>query len=314
MDAARAVIIGGGVAGASIAHHLTELGWTEIVLLDRSDLTSGSTFHSAGLVGQLRSSVTLTRMMMYGVELYRRLAEETGVDPSWHEVGSLRLASSKARIEELQRLAGWGRTFGLPLEIVSTERALELFPLFDPAGIEGAAYLATDGYLDPSGLTFALAEGAKRRGATVLTETRVTGIDVDGHGHVRGVRTDQGDIATEVVVNAGGIYANQLGHMAGVEVPVVPFAHQYLLTEPIEGVTSDLPTIRDPRPSRLLPVRRQADRSSPEATSTIRPRGRGNAIPRPISITPSCPRIGSGSSRWPTGQSASSRRCSPPAS
>jgi len=256
VDAARAVIIGGGVAGASIAYHLTELGWTEIVLLDRSDLTSGSTFHSAGLVGQLRSSVTLTRMMMYGVELYRRLAEETGVEPSWHEVGSLRLASSKARIEELQRLAGWGRTFGLPLEIVSTERALELFPLFDPAGIEGAAYLPTDGYLDPSGLTFALVEGAKRRGATVMTHTRVTGIDVDGRGHVAGVRTDQGDIATDVVVNAGGMYANQIGRMAGVEVPVVPFAHQYLLTEPIEGVRPDLPTIRDP--DRLVYFRAEA--------------------------------------------------------
>jgi 4-methylaminobutanoate oxidase (formaldehyde-forming) len=256
VDAARAVIVGGGVAGASIAYHLTELGWTEIVLLERSELTSGSTFHSAGLVGQLRSSVTLTRMMMYGVELYRRLAQETGVDPSWHEVGSLRLASSKARIEELQRLAGWGRTFGLPLEIVSTARALELFPLFDPEGIEGAAYLATDGYLDPSGLTFALVEGAKRRGATVMTDTRVTGIDVDERGHVTGVRTDRGDIATDVVVNAAGMYANQLGRMAGVEVPVVPFAHQYLLTEPIEGVSPDLPTIRDP--DRLVYFRAEA--------------------------------------------------------
>ena len=120
---ARAVIIGGGVGGTSIAYHLAELGWTDIVLLDRAELTSGSTFHSAGLVGQLRGSVTLTRMMMYGVDLYRRLAAETGVDPSWREVGSLRLASTTARYEELQRQAGWAKTFGLPLDLITAKEA-----------------------------------------------------------------------------------------------------------------------------------------------------------------------------------------------
>jgi glycine cleavage system T protein len=256
LDEARAIVIGGGVAGASIAYHLTQLGWNDVLLVDRSELTSGSTFHSAGLVGQLRSSVTLTRMMMYGVELYRRLAEETGVDPAWHEVGSLRLASSTERIDELRRLAGWGQTFGLPLEIVSTARALDLWPLFDPEGVEGAAYLPTDGYVDPNGLTFALAEGAKRRGATIWTNARVTGIDV-GRGHVRAVRFEDRDpVRTDVVVNAGGMYANQLGHLAGVEVPVVPFAHQYLLTKPIEGVGPEIPTMRDP--DRLVYFRQEA--------------------------------------------------------
>jgi glycine cleavage system T protein len=257
MDEARAVVVGGGVGGASIAYHLTELGWSDVVLVDRDQLTSGSTFHSAGLVGQLRSSVTLTRMMMYGVALYRRLQEETGVDVGWHEVGSLRLASSRERIEELQRLAGWGQTFGLPLEIVSTERALELWDgLFDPPGVEGAAFLPTDGYLDPSGLTMALAAGARNRGATVLTKARVTGIDVEG-GAVRGVRfADRDPIRTDVVVDAGGMYANQIGHLAGVDVPVVPFAHQYVLTAPIEGVRPDLPTMRDP--DRLVYFRPEA--------------------------------------------------------
>jgi 4-methylaminobutanoate oxidase (formaldehyde-forming) len=249
-------VIGGGVAGASIAYHLTELGWAEVLLVDRSDLTSGSTFHSAGLVGQLRSSVTLTKMMMYGVELYRRLAAETGVDPAWHEVGSLRLASSTERIQELRRLAGWGRTFGLPLEIVSAERALELWPLFDPAGVEGAAYLPTDGYLDPGGLTLALAEGARRRGASIRTGARVTAIDVE-RGHVAGVRLEGGEvIRADVVVNAAGMYANQVGRLAGVEVPVVPFAHQYLLTKPLEGVRPDMPTMRDP--DRLVYFRPEA--------------------------------------------------------
>src|ERR671934_1757923 len=254
-ERARAVVIGGGVAGASIAYHLTELGWSDVVLLERAELTSGSTFHSAGLVGQLRSSVTLTRMMMYSVELYRRLRDDTGVDPGRQEVGSLRLASSEERIQELRRLSGWGKTFGLPLEIVSTDRALELFPLFDRTGIRGAAFLPTAGHLDPSGLTFALAEGARRRGASIRTGVRVTGIDVE-RGHVRGVRTDAGDIRAEVVVNAGGMYANQIGRMAGIEVPVIPFAHEYLLTKPIEGVTPDQPTMRDP--DRLVYFRGEA--------------------------------------------------------
>ena len=180
----RAIVIGGGVAGASIAYHLTELGWQDVLLLERGELTSGSTFHSAGLVGQLRSSVSLTRMMMYGVELYRRLATETGVDPGWHEVGSLRLASTDERMQELRRQEGWAHTFGLPLEVISTDEALAKFPLFDPTGVQGAAFIPTDGHLDPSNLTLALAEGARRRGAEIRTNTRVTAIDVQG-GRVR---------------------------------------------------------------------------------------------------------------------------------
>jgi 4-methylaminobutanoate oxidase (formaldehyde-forming) len=242
---AQAIIIGGGVAGASIAYHLAQMGWSDVVLLERAELTSGSTFHSAGLVGQLRSTVTLTRMMMYGVDLYRRLKDETGYDPGWHEVGSLRLASSPDRSEELKRLSGWGKTFGLPLEIIGTEEALELFPLFDPEGIHGAAYLSTDGHLDPSGLTMALATGARARGVRILTGIRVTGIDVEG-GRVRGVATDHGDFRSEVVVNAAGMWAHEIGRMAGIEVPLVPMSHQFLITKPIDGVQGNFPTMRDP--------------------------------------------------------------------
>ncbi len=173
VEHARAVVIGGGVGGTSIAYHLTELGWTDVVLVDRAELTSGSTFHSAGLVGQLRSSVTLTRMMMYGAELYRRLAAETGTDPSWHEVGSLRLASTPERFEELRRQAGWARTFGLPLELITTSEARDLFPLMSTDGVLGAVYLPTDGWLDPSGLAQALAAGARSRGASIRPHTRV---------------------------------------------------------------------------------------------------------------------------------------------
>ncbi|MGZ6294855.1 MAG: GcvT family protein [Candidatus Limnocylindrales bacterium] len=245
VEQAQAVVIGGGVGGTSIAYHLTELGWRDVVLVERAGLTSGSTFHSAGLVGQLRSSTTLTRMMMYGTALYRRLTAETGVDVSWHEVGSLRLASSQARFEELKRQVGWARTFGLPLELLSTREARERFPLFDPAGVLGAVFLPTDGWLDPSGLALALAAGARARGARILTERRVTAIPVE-HGRVRGVVTEQGEIRSDVVVDAAGMFAAEVGRLAGVNVPVIPMAHQYLLTKPLSGVAPHLPTMRDP--------------------------------------------------------------------
>jgi glycine cleavage system aminomethyltransferase T/glycine/D-amino acid oxidase-like deaminating enzyme len=245
MEHAQAVVIGGGVGGTSIAYHLTELGWRDVILLDRAGLTSGSTFHSAGLVGQLRSTTTLTRMMMYGAALYRRLTAETGVDVSWHEVGSLRLASTPARYEELQRQVGWARTFGLPLELLTTAEALARFPLMDPTGVLGAVFLPTDGWLDPSNLAFALAAGARGRGARILTEHRVTAVRVDG-SRVRGVTTDRGEIEAEVVVNAAGMCAPEIGRMAGIDVPLIPMAHQYLLTKPLDGVRPDLPTMRDP--------------------------------------------------------------------
>ena len=168
-------MIGGGVGGCSIAYHLAKLGLQDVVLVEQFDLTYGSTWHSAGLVGQLRSSVSLTRMMMYSVELYAALRRETGKDPGWHELGGIRLASSQARLEEIQRQAGWAKTFGLPLEIISAAEAQERFPLMSTDGVLGAAWLPRDGYLDPSQLTFALADGARHYGAEINTRTRVTG-------------------------------------------------------------------------------------------------------------------------------------------
>jgi glycine cleavage system T protein len=244
-DRARVVVIGGGVAGTSIAYHLTRLGWTDVLLVDRGELTSGSTFHSAGLVAQLRNSVSHTRMMMYGAELYPMLAQETGVDPGWHEVGTLHLASSPYRMEALARQAGWAKSFGLPVEIVSTEDALDRFPLIDASRVLGAQFVPTDGHIDPTGLTLSFAAGAKAAGARVRTGERVEGITVRD-GRVRGIVTDQGAIEAEVVVNAGGIWANELGRLADVEIPVVPMEHQYLITRPIEGVRADFPTLRDP--------------------------------------------------------------------
>ena len=241
---ARAVVIGGGVGGCSILYWLTKLGWADAVLVERAELTSGSTFHSAGLVGQLRGSLALTRMMMNSVELYRTLGEQVGLETGWREVGSLRLASSEERVEELARQAGWAKTFGLPLELISAAEAQRLFPPMSTEGVLGAAYLPTDGYIDPSQLTFALAEGARRGGAEIYQHTRVTGIAVE-RGRVTGVVTDQGAIEAEVVVNAGGMFAKELGALAGVNVPVVPMAHEYLVTKPT-GLPLDMPTMRDP--------------------------------------------------------------------
>jgi glycine cleavage system T protein len=241
---ARAVVIGGGVGGAAILYWLTRLGWTDTVLVERSRVTSGSTFHSAGLVGQLRGSLSLTQMMMNSVELYRTLGDEVGLETGWHEVGSLRLASSQERMEELSRQAGWAKTFGLPLELVSAQEAQRMFPPMSTDGVLGAAFLPTDGYIDPSQLTFALVEGARRRGAEVCEDTRVTGIEIRD-GRVRRVITDKGAIETELVVNAGGMFAPEIGRLAGVNVPLIPMAHEYLITKP-SGLPLDMPTMRDP--------------------------------------------------------------------
>jgi 4-methylaminobutanoate oxidase (formaldehyde-forming) len=239
---ARVVIVGGGVGGASIAYHLAQLGERDVVLVDRAELTSGSTFHSAGLVGQLRGSVSLTRMMMDSVALYRELGDACG----WIECGGLRLACTPEREEELHRQVGWSRTFGLPLELLSADEAAALFPLMSTDGVRAASYLPTDGYLDPSQLTYALAEGARAGGCRIYTHTRVTAIDVEA-GRVRGVQTEWGPIEAEVVVNAGGMFAAEIGRMAGVRVPVVPFAHEYLVTQPFrERDEGHLPTLRDP--------------------------------------------------------------------
>jgi 4-methylaminobutanoate oxidase (formaldehyde-forming) len=245
-DRARVVIIGGGVGGAAIAHHLVKLGERDVVLLERNELTSGSTFHSAGLVGQLRSSVSLTRMMMDSVELYRTL------DCGWVQCGGIRLACSPEREQEVLRQVAWARTFGLPLELISAEQAHELFPLMSTEGVRCASYLPSDGYLDPSLLTTALVDGAREGGARVFTHSRVTAIDVEqtrGQRRVRGVQTEWGPIEAEIVVNAGGMFAAELGRMAGVRVPIVPFAHEYLVTQPFRERGSErahLPTLRDP--------------------------------------------------------------------
>jgi glycine cleavage system T protein len=244
-ERARAVVVGGGVMGCSILYHLAKLGWTDAVLVEQYQLTHGSTWHSAGLVGQLRSSISLTRMMQYSVGLYAELKELTGNDPGWHQLGGLRLASSQPRLEEIRRQAAWARTFGLPMEIVSAEEAQAMFPPMSTEGVLAAAFIPDDGYLDPSQLTFSLADAARRLGAQIETRTRVTGIET-AEGRVTAVQTDRGRIECEVVVAAAGMYAPEMARMVGVELPIIPYGHQYLITEPFEPPLEPLPTLRDP--------------------------------------------------------------------
>src|SRR2546423_4032799 len=244
-ERARAVVIGGGVIGCSCLYHLAKLGGTDSVLVEQSQLTHGSTWHSAGLVGQLRSSISLTRMMRSSVGLYAELKELTGNDPGWHQLGGLRLASSQPRLEEIQRQASWAKTFGLPMEIVSAEEAQAMFPPMSTDRVLGAAFIPDDGYLDPSQLTFALADGARRLGAQIEVRTQVTGIETTD-GRVSAVETDKGRIECEVVVDAAGMYARQVAALVGVDVPMIPFGHQYLITEPFDSPLEPLPTLRDP--------------------------------------------------------------------
>jgi glycine cleavage system aminomethyltransferase T/glycine/D-amino acid oxidase-like deaminating enzyme len=244
-ERARAVVVGGGVMGCSILYHLAKLGWTDSLLLEQYQLTHGSTWHSAGLVGQLRSSISLTRMMQYSVGLYAELKELTGNDPGWHQLGGLRLASSQPRLEEIRRQAAWAKTFGLPMEIVSAQEAQEKFPPMSTDGVLAAAFIPDDGYLDPSQLTFSLADAARRVGAQIETRVRVTGIETTD-GRVTAVDTDKGRVECEIVVDAAGMYAPELARMVGVDLPIIPYGHQYLITEPFDPPLEPLPTLRDP--------------------------------------------------------------------
>ena len=244
-DRARAVVVGGGIVGCSTAYHLAKLGWTDTLLIERHKLTSGSTHHAAGLVGQLRNNANITQLLGQSVALYRSLEAETGLASGWKMNGGLRLACSEARWIELKRQATGARSFGLEMHLLSPREALQLWPLMEISDLVGAAFLPTDGQVNPSDITQSLAKGARQRGVKLFENTTVLGIELD-HGHVTAVLTSRGRVACEVIVNCAGQWARQIGQLAGVNVPLVSVQHQYLITDTIPGVTSGLPTLRDP--------------------------------------------------------------------
>ena len=240
----QVVVVGGGVVGASVLYHLAERG-VDAILIEKNDLTNGATWHAAGLVGQLRSSRNVTRLVQYSADLYRRLEEITGQSSGWNEVGSLRLASSAERMMELRKIASQGKSYGLEVDILTPVQCQEKFPIMQLDGCVGGVYCATDGYADPSMLTQALARGARDNGGNIFLNTMVTGFEKE-NGRVTKVHTDKGDVECKVVVNCAGMWAKRIGKMAGVNVPIAIMEHQYIVTKEIEGVPRDLPVTRDP--------------------------------------------------------------------
>ena len=242
---AQVVVIGGGIIGCSTAYHLARDHKADVILLEQGKLTSGSTWHAAGLVGQLRSSASVTQVLKRSVELYKALEAETGLATGWKMTGCLRLATNADRWTEYRRLATTARSFGMEMELISPEEVKRMWPLLEVGDLVGASFLPTDGQASPSDITQSLAKGARLHGAKIFEGVTVTGFVMDGD-RITAVTTSAGDVACETVVNCGGQWARQIGAMAGINVPLQPVKHQYIVTEKIEGLSPDAATIRDP--------------------------------------------------------------------
>ena len=242
---AQVVIIGGGVVGCSVAYHLTRLGWRDLVLLERKRLTSGTTWHAAGLVGQLRATHNLTRLAQYTADLYAALEDETGQATGFRQNGSLSIASDEERFEEFRRGASMASCFGLEVEVVSPGEAQELHPLIEIEDLVGAVFLPNDGQTNPIDTAQALARGARDRGAQIFEQTLVTGIETQDR-RVTAVVTDSGRITCDVLVNCAGMWGREVGRMCGVNVPLHAAEHFYVVTEPIADLPQNLPVLREP--------------------------------------------------------------------
>ncbi len=242
---ARIIVIGGGVIGTSIAFHLARMGEKDVVLLEKASLTEGCTWHAAGLVGQFRSQQNLMSLMNDSVRLYDTLLEETGQDPGWHKVGSLRLATTNERWKELLKSHSAAQAVGFEMNMVDAKQALDIFPLMEIDDVVGAAFIPDDGYIDPNSLTQALAKGFRANGGRIFEQTMVTDL-VRAGDRLTHVITDHGTIAVDVVVNAAGLWARQVGWMAGAEIPAGIVEHQYLVTEKSDLIPDNLPALRDP--------------------------------------------------------------------
>jgi glycine cleavage system T protein len=241
---AQVIVVGGGIVGSSVAYHLTLRGLTDVVLLERKQLTSGTTWHAAGLVGQLRATHNLTRLAQYTTSLYSTLEQETGQATGFRQTGSLALAATEARFEELKRGASMARCFGLQVDVLTPQQAGDLWPRMNIDGLVGAVHLPKDGQTSPVDTTRALAKGARNRGARIIENVTVTEIVVE-EGRAVGVRSSAGDVQAEVVVNAAGMWAHRLGAAAGTAIPLHAAEHFYIVTEPIAGLAKHLPVLRD---------------------------------------------------------------------
>jgi glycine cleavage system T protein len=246
---ARAVVIGGGVSGCSVAYHLAKMGWTDVVLLERKQLTSGTTWHAAGLIGQLRGSANMTRLAKYSADLYVKLAAETGVETGMRQVGSISVALTEARREELLRQATVARIFDVDVQEISASEVKAMYPHLHVGDVVGAVHLPLDGQCDPANIAMALAKGARMRGAQIFEHTKVVGV-TRAEGRVTGVDYigadgEPGHIAADVVVNCGGMWGRDLAEQSGVTLPLHACEHFYLITEPVAGL-GHLPVLRVP--------------------------------------------------------------------
>jgi glycine cleavage system aminomethyltransferase T/glycine/D-amino acid oxidase-like deaminating enzyme len=241
---ARVVIIGGGVIGCSVAYHLGKLGWSDVVLLERKQLTSGTTWHAAGLVGQLRQSVNMTQLARYTAGLYRGLEAETGQATGYRQCGSISLATTAGRMEELRRNASMAKVFGLTVNVVSPSEIRSLYPLVNTDDVIGGIHIPSDGYANAVDITQALAKGARNSGVQIFQDLKVTEILHDG-GRVRGVQTPRGRIDADVVVLCGGMWTRDIAASIGVAVPLHACEHYYVLFQDVPGLSADMPVLRD---------------------------------------------------------------------
>ena len=242
---ARVVIIGGGVVGCSVAYHLGKLGWTDVVLLERKRLTSGTTWHAAGLLPQLRATVNMTKLAQYTGNLYASLEAETGLSTGYQRKGSLGIALGAARLEEFARLASLAKVTGIEAHMLSPAQCLARYPLLEGKGVLGGIFTPQDAQGDPANITLALAKGARNAGVRIYENVAVIGVTQAG-GRATGVTTHQGPITAEIVVNCAGMWGRDVGLMAGVHVPLQACEHFYVLTEPIPGLARNLPILRIP--------------------------------------------------------------------
>jgi 4-methylaminobutanoate oxidase (formaldehyde-forming) len=242
---ARIVIVGGGIAGCSTAYHLSLLGERDVLLLEQGRLTSGTTWHAAGLVGQMRPNRNMTQMSKYGIELYSKLEAETGLATGWKQCGSVNVAASAERMQVLRKQAALARSFGVEVEVIDPRRIAELWPLLRTDDLHGGLWIPGDGKANPADLCMSLAKGARQRGVKVIEGVEVSGV-LSENGRVSGLRTAQGDVACEVLINCAGQWARQFGRLAGVNVPLYSAEHFYIVTERIDGVQPMLPVLRDP--------------------------------------------------------------------